>query len=77
MNINGGNIMTTNAPADRLLEKVMEAISEQATTNAEKEENGQTKCPHHFRYLSELPKNASIPEECLLCPKVVDCIVSS
>jgi len=69
--------MTTNAPADRLLEKVMEAISEQATTNAEKEENGQTKCAHHFGYLSELPKNASIPEECLLCPKVVECIVSS
>ncbi|MCJ7614058.1 hypothetical protein MUO71_04775 [Candidatus Bathyarchaeota archaeon] len=33
--------MTTNAPADRLLEKVMEAISEQATANAEKEENVQ------------------------------------
>ena len=68
--------MTTNISTDGLFEKVLEAISDQETS-IEKEENNQTKCLHYFGYLSKLPKNSSIPEDCLLCSKVVECIVSS
>jgi hypothetical protein len=32
-----------------------------------------SKCLHDFGYLASLPKNAPIPQECLLC-KRVDCI---
>ncbi len=76
MRNNDGGIMTTNTSTDELFEKVLEAISDQqASTN--KEENNQTICLHYFGYLSKLPKKSSIPEDCLLCSKVVECIVSS
>ena len=31
-------------------------------------------CPHHFGYLTSRPKNAAIPQKCLICPKLTDCI---
>ncbi len=66
--------MSTEVPLDRVLEKVREAIANQPTAESDKEEKNQIKCPHHFGYLSELPKSSSIPEECFFCPKVVECI---
>jgi len=35
---------------------------------------GPSGCPHHFGYLASHPKNASIPEECLICPKILECM---
>jgi len=32
-------------------------------------------CPHHFGYLAHRPKDASIPQECLTCQKIVDCML--
>lgn len=32
-------------------------------------------CPHYFGYLSRRPKNASIPEECLTCQKMIKCML--
>jgi len=32
-------------------------------------------CPHHFGYLSEHPKNTPIPNECLTCTKIMECLV--
>jgi hypothetical protein len=31
-------------------------------------------CPHHFRYLGEHPKNTPIPNECLTCVKIMECL---
>jgi hypothetical protein len=31
-------------------------------------------CPHHFGYLTSRPKNVAIPQECLFCSKLADCI---
>lgn len=31
------------------------------------------KCPHSFGHLGNLPKDASIPNECLTCPRVMEC----
>jgi len=39
------------------------------------EEKGPTKCPHYFGYLTKRPKDASIPQECLTCPKIVECML--
>jgi hypothetical protein len=33
-------------------------------------------CPHHFGYLSQRPRGEEIPEECMVCKKIVDCMVS-
>jgi len=38
----------------------------------EKKEKG-SRCPHHFGYLASRHKNVPIPQECLICPKVLDC----
>lgn len=31
-------------------------------------------CYHDFGHLRTIPKNASIPNECLGCPKIVECL---
>ena len=31
-------------------------------------------CAHHLGYLKRRPKNTPIPEECLTCTKMIDCI---
>ena len=33
------------------------------------------KCAHYFGFLNAIPKNASIPDECLVCPKVLQCSI--
>jgi hypothetical protein len=68
--------MSADVPLDEVLAKVIEAISNQST-DKNKEEKKEVKCPHSFGYLSTLPKGSPLPEECFLCPKVVDCLASS
>jgi len=34
-------------------------------------------CPHYYGYLKKLPKNVPIPDECLGCLKIVECLHSS
>ncbi len=31
-------------------------------------------CPFHFGYLKEHPKNTPIPNECLTCAKIMECL---
>lgn len=33
------------------------------------------KCQHHFGYLSERTSRDKLPEECMLCPKIVQCML--
>ena len=32
-------------------------------------------CPHYYGYLEEHPKNTPIPNECLTCTKIMECLV--
>ena len=41
----------------------------------EKTGKGALRCPHHFGYLANRPKNASISEGCLICSKLLECIM--
>ena len=34
-------------------------------------------CLHHFGYLASRPKGVSIPEECIICQKLGDCMVAT
>ncbi len=34
-----------------------------------------TDCRHQFGYLGDLPDNANIPDECAICPKVMQCFI--
>lgn len=31
------------------------------------------KCSHHFGYLKNIPKDSSIPKECYICPRMIQC----
>lgn len=31
-------------------------------------------CPHHFGYLKKRPKNTPIPDACLTCQKMIQCL---
>jgi len=33
-----------------------------------------TKCQHHFGYLKNRPKNTPIPDECLTCDRMIECL---
>ena len=33
------------------------------------------KCPRHFGFLNTSPTDAPLPDECLACPKVLQCTV--
>jgi hypothetical protein len=68
--------MSADIPLDEVLAKVVEAISNQSP-DKNKESKKEVKCPHSFGYLSKLPEGTPLPEECFLCPKVVECLASS
>ena len=44
--------------------------------SAEKE-SGSSGCPQTFGYLATRPSDAPIPSECLLCPRIVDCMLKT
>jgi len=41
----------------------------------QKEEKAPSGCTHQFGYLAKRPKNDPIPQECLTCSKIVDCML--
>lgn len=41
-----------------------------------KKEKSSNVCPETFGYLANRPKDVSIPQVCLTCPKMVDCMLS-
>ena len=44
------------------------------TTPSKRAEERPPGCPKFFGYLKRLSKNASIPDECFRCPKMVECL---
>ena len=42
-----------------------------------KGEESPKECPHHFGYLASRVKDAPIPKECLVCLKVLDCVMKA
>ncbi len=34
-------------------------------------------CTHHFGYLSQRPKKEGIPEECMVCERIVKCMLKN
>lgn len=65
--------MSHDRSIEELLEKVNDSIAELRENGLEKHE---VKCQHFFGYLSKLSPDMSVPEECLLCQRVVECMLS-
>jgi len=68
--------MITNMSSNKLLEKVKDAISSQSLNESEKKEKHEINCPNHLGYLAKLSKDSHFPEECLLCLRIVECIIT-
>jgi hypothetical protein len=43
---------------------------------SDKKEKRSSVCPEHFGYLANRPPDTPIPPQCLVCPKMVDCMLS-
>jgi len=43
------------------------------TTEYPKVFDSPAKCAHYFGFLNALPTDTPIPDECLICPKVLQC----
>ena len=43
----------------------------------EREEKGPSRCAGYLGYLACLRENKPIPQECLVCPKVLDCAMKT
>ncbi|MGB9683636.1 MAG: hypothetical protein C0193_00315 [Candidatus Bathyarchaeota archaeon] len=56
------------------VETEMELQSEKVVQQPSTEAVG---CKHHFGYLSERSKSEALPEECIVCPKIVQCMLKS
>lgn len=69
---------------DRIVEKNLEmevSVEQDLETEASMKENAEaetiSECKHQFGYLQNLSRNASIPDECLGCERIVECKHSS
>lgn len=49
--------------------------STRAYGKAEAKPGIDVKCQHYFGYLKKRPKNTPIPDECLTCDKMIECLV--
>ena len=66
--------MSFEVALHRLFELNMDSNSP-SEIKVKNEERDNSKCPHYFGYLSEHKNERSYPEKCLVCSKVVDCIL--
>jgi hypothetical protein len=61
-------------PAGKKEEKATK--EEPKTEPSAKKESGFSGCPQSFGYLANRPPDTPIPQGCLVCPKMVDCMLS-
>jgi len=78
---------TPEEPPEQIETPTIEQPMEPTETPESKEETLESReetsppsppeCPHYFGYLKKLPKNLPIPDECLGCLRIVECLHSS
>jgi len=49
--------------------------SEERKAKAKAKPSATVHCAHHLGYLSERPKNEKIPEDCIVCENIVQCML--
>ena len=51
---------------------IFQVEKSESKTTIKNQENS-LKCNHYHEYLASRTKNKPIPDECLVCPKILDC----
>ncbi len=69
------------SPVLRKIDDLRKSLTEDSIKYPEEptkkpEASEQDECPHHFGYLKKRPKNAPIPESCLTCKKMIQCLLT-
>ena len=64
--------LTKDAPVALRIKTALQ--KEQDRENGELEAPSTPKCTHDFGYLKKRPKGTSIPDECLVCRKMIQCL---
>jgi hypothetical protein len=59
---------------NRLLRTRLQKEKQPLLKPPKEEHKDPSECPHHFGYLANRPENASVPQECLTCPKILECM---
>jgi len=66
-----------SVPEERDAEKPSEAVETQKSMEQRRlpthPQTSSLECPYHFGHLKKLPRNAPIPNECVRCPRMVEC----
>jgi len=66
-----------SVPEEKGAEKPSEAVETQKSIEERRpptrSQTVSPECPHQFGYLKKLPKDAQIPDECFVCPKMTEC----
>ncbi|RLI20788.1 hypothetical protein DRO54_05345 [Candidatus Bathyarchaeota archaeon] len=57
------------------LAEIKKIIEKNAKKEKKKKEKEEGECPYHFGYLKEKEKDLPIPEECLTCPRMLECML--
>jgi len=69
------SIREKNVKVSEINEAEVEGLVEApAALKFESSEGEAAGCVHHLGYLKNRPKNTPIPEECLTCSKMIDCM---
>lgn len=55
------------------LRRRSESIDSHLGTTAPEKEEGPSECPYHFTFLKKFDQNTSLPDECLRCPRMLEC----
>jgi hypothetical protein len=71
-----GEKTTKEEPETEPIAKEEEPEEKTQTEASAKKESELSGCPEHFGYLANRPPDAPIPPQCLVCPKMVDCMLS-
>ncbi|MEM3823885.1 MAG: hypothetical protein QXH87_03030 [Candidatus Bathyarchaeia archaeon] len=84
--ISSGGSSRTYYACPRCLTKVKESRSSKAedesgkaffaVQKAKDREEAEGKCPHFLGFLKKRPRNMPIPDECLTCSKMIECLAS-
>jgi hypothetical protein len=61
---------TREKPQDKKPEKI------EKKDDKSSDKDKKSGCPEHFGYLANRPSDVAIPQACLTCPKMVDCMLS-
>lgn len=52
-----------------------DGLKKNAKGKENEKENAVTSCPHHVGYLKKRSRDEAVPDSCLTCPKILQCMV--